>query len=293
MNPLLSLAIAASAAALVPTTTAATVPPAATAEIQLRALNHRFVHAYGQADAAFVQELVSPDFRMLDHEGRRVDRASLLAALAGHGVWHSVTDDAAQVRLFGSAALLHGVFEALDAKKQPLRMRYTDVYHWTGARWQLVAIQNTLLAADAVTTMLTSNEPAYAPWTGTDPVGDESSILLTLNEQYVEAFRKADVGWYAAHFAPDYVVTRSNGSFADRGSALTAFALPTYATYFRSYPLDKVVVRRFGELALIEAENPFETKTGEKGISRYTDIWHLDSGRWRCVSAHLAPTRAD
>jgi len=39
---------------------------------------------------------------------------------------------------------------------------------------------------------------------------------------YVKAYRDADVAWYVAHLAPDYVVTNGDGLFSDRGSALIA-----------------------------------------------------------------------
>jgi hypothetical protein len=32
-------------------------------------------------------------------------------------------------------------------------------------------------------------------------------------------------------------------------------------------------------------------KSGQQGISRYTDIWLLGPEGWRCVSAHLVGVR--
>ena len=108
----------------------------------------------------------------------------------------------------------------------------------------------------------------------------------------MKAFREADVGWYDAHLAPDYVVISGDGSFHDRAAALANFAKPSFATYMKSFPVDKVTIRRFGDVALINAENAYEMKDGRTGVSRYTDIWHLHGGRWRCVAAHITVHKA-
>ena len=113
-----------------------------------------------------------------------------------------------------------------------------------------------------------------------------------LNENYVNAFREADAAWYDRHLAPDYVVVYGDGSFHDRASALADFAKPTFATSIRSFPVGDVRIRRFGDVALIHAENAYELKDGRRGVSRYTDIWHKQDGRWRCVAAHITVHRA-
>ncbi len=59
-----------------------------------------------------------------------------------------------------------------------------------------------------------------------------------------------------------------------------------------SFPVDKVSIRRFADVALIHAENAYELKDGRRGISRYTDIWVKRDGRWLCVAAHITVHRA-
>jgi hypothetical protein len=78
--------------------------------------------------------------------------------------------------------------------------------------------------------------PAHETWQGRDPGGDDIAILRTLNENYVNAFREADVAWYDAHLAPDYVVVSGDGSFHDRAAALANFAKPSFATFMKSFP---------------------------------------------------------
>lgn len=241
-------------------------------------MNHLVTHCAGALLAVAAQSSqADDDFRMIDHRGERVG-----AVAAADGLSY----DNARVRPFGPVLLLHGVLEA------PQRVRYTDVLHWDGAGWRRVGVQHTALR-DGVSAIVTPGAaPAHAPWQGTDPTGDDLDVLRRLNEQYVQAYRQADVAWYDAHLAPDYVVTNGDGSFSDRAAALAAFARPSFATRFRSFPVDQVNIRRFGDVALIEAENAYEMKDGRTGISRYTDIWHRADGRWRCVSAHITVFKA-
>jgi ketosteroid isomerase-like protein len=170
--------------------------------------------------------------------------------------------------------------------------RYTDVYVWNGAAWRLVSVQNTPIKDAVAVRQQTGTTPAHAPWQGQDPAGDDLAVLRTLNENYVKAFREADVAWYDAHLAPDYAVASGDGSFHDRAAALTNFAKPSFAMHMKSFPVDNVNIRRFDDVALIHAENAYELKDGRKGVSRYTDIWHKQNGRWLCIAAHITVHKA-
>jgi ketosteroid isomerase-like protein len=271
---------------------AASAPVPTQAESQLLALDRRIVGAAPDDDAVPLDMLVGSDFRMIDRDGARVDRAGFLAAMARPRPRRAVTHDEVRVRLFGAVALLHGVVASLDRGPLPLQLRYTHVFHWHVDRWQLVAAQSTPLREGVATAMRQGVAPPQVPaWPGRDPVGDDVEVLHQLNDQYVRAFREADAAWYDAHLAPDYVVTQGDGAFEYRAGALAAFARPTFATHFRSFPVERVNIRRFGELALIEADNPYELKDGRTGTARYTDIWQKQPGGWRCISAHITPVR--
>jgi len=272
---------------------AASAPVPTQAESQLLALDRRIVGAGPDDDAVPLDTLVGSDFRMIDRDGARVDRAGFLAAMARPVARRMVTHDEVRVRLFGAVALLHGVLSSPDPGQLPLRLRYTHVFHWHADRWQLVAAQSTPLREGVATAVRQGGAPPQIPaWSGRDPAGDDTDVLHQLNEQYVRAFREADVAWYDAHLAGDYVVTQSDGAFDYRAGALAAFARPTFATHFRRFPVEQVNIRRFGELALIEADNPYEMKDGRTGTARYTDIWRKQPGGWRCIAAHITPVRA-
>jgi ketosteroid isomerase-like protein len=269
---------------------AAPVPAPAIAEAQLRAINHRFVNAFAFADSAYIDALTAKDFQLISNSGDWIDRAKHVEMMRQPLVSGGLSYDDVRVRLFGSVALLHGVFETVTESGTVAvrRVRYTDVYHWNGARWLLVSAQNTPMRDGVATSTLKGTAPATARWQGTGPAGDEAIVLRQLNENYVRAFRESDVAWYDAHLTPDYIVISSDGSVSDRAKALADFAKPIFANNMRTFPVGDVRIRRFDDIAIIHAENAYELKDGRKGVSRYTDIWHKQTdGRWMCVAAHI------
>ncbi len=279
-------------AGFVSTAHAAPVPPPAIAEAQLRAINHRYVDAFAAGNGDFIDRLTAEDFVLTANDGAWRDRAEFVAQMRKAASLEGVSYDDVRVRLFGPVALLHAVFEGVQSDGKVAKVRYTDVYVWNGADWRLVSGQNTPIGPDVPLREQTASAPAHAPWQGQDPSGDDLAVLRTLNENYVKAFRDADVAWYDAHLAQDYLVINGDGSLHDRGAALANFAKPTFATHMKSFPVDKVTIRRFDDVALIHAENAYELKDGRKGVSRYTDIWVKREGKWRCIAAHITVHKA-
>lgn len=286
-----SMATLALATALSVAVEAAPVPAPTLAEAQLRSINHRFVSAFVHRDTAFMADLVHPDFVRTASDGAWQDRAAFLSLFEQPSLVGAATDQV-QVRLFGRVAVTHALFEALLSEGRTRQVRYTDVYVWDGASWRLVSGQNSVLQPEVPVLLQSGRAPAHQAWQGRDPKGDDLAVLRALNDSYVEAFRKADVGWYAAHLAPDYVVVSSDGSIKDRAAALADFARPVYAEKLRSFPVDQVRIRQFDDIALIHAENAYETKDGRSGVNRYTDIWHKRDGRWQCIAAHITTHKA-
>jgi ketosteroid isomerase-like protein len=271
---------------------AAPVPPQDTAEAQLRAINHRFVHAGIDGGTALLEALTHDDFVQTRADGAWRSRAEFVAQIRRRAQRTGARIEDQRVRLFGPVAVVHGLFVEPAPDEPPHALRYTDVYLWSGTAWRLVSAQDTPVRDGTAMTLTAGTAPVHTPWSGQDPGGDDSAVLQAPNDQYVRAFREADVAWYGAHLAPDYMVVNGDGSWHDRASALAQFALPTFATSIRSFPVGKVTVRRFGDVALIHAENDYALKDGRRGISRYTDIWHRRDGRWLCLAAHITVFRA-
>lgn len=274
------------------TVAAAPVPAQEIAEAQLRAINHRFVGATVDIHGDLMEALTHEDFLLTESDGSWHGRAEFVARMRRQAPLPNAASEGMQVRLFGPVALVHGVFAAPDADGRVVRVRYTDVHVWNDTAWQLVSVHNTRLADGVAVPARQGSAPVQTRWQGHDPVGDETSVLRLLNDHYVAAFRGADIAWYEAHLAPDYVMVSGDGSLLDRAAALQRFAQPTFATSMRSFPVGQVNVRRFHDLALIHAENAYVLKDGRTGVSRYTDIWHRRDGRWLCVAAHITGQRA-
>jgi ketosteroid isomerase-like protein len=273
---------------LAPSAGATPAPASTIAEAQLRAINHQVVNAYAHPDRDFMDRVTANDFLLTDVSGAWLERRRHLARLHTPWLREGVSYDDVKVRVYGPVALVHGLFESRGTGDAARRVRYTDVYQWNGTQWQLVNAQNTPLRDGVARPLQQGKAPAHAPWRGEDPVGDDLDVLRELNENYVRAYREADVAWYDAHLAPDYVVVNSDGSYLDRARALAEFAEPSYAVYMRSFPVGKVRIRRFGDIALIHAENAYERKDRRRGVNRYTDIWRRQAdGRWLCIAAHI------
>lgn len=199
----------------------------------------------------------------------------------------------ATFRVFDDFALAEGRRMRDMPASSPAEVRYTYAYARGGSgRWVLVSAQETFVKTSAAAAM--APDPPQASTTGVlrdPPDGDDYAVLSMLNARYVEAFRKADAGWYDVHLAPDYRVVNGDGSLHERREALADFALPYFDRHIRSFPVDAVRIRIFGQMALIHAENAYLLKDGRSGINRYTDIWRKTPAGWRCVSAHITVFR--
>lgn len=261
--------------------------PVHLARAQLLAINHRTVHALVVPDTAFIEALVDPDFLYTASDGEWIDRAGYLARMRSPTLLRSASCEGVRVRLYGMAALVQGTVQTPLRDGGLVRFRYTDTYLRRDTGWRLVNCQHTAVQPGVPTTPRPGVAPQHAVWTGQDPQGDDLEVLHTLNAQYVQAYRDADVAWYDAHMAPDYNAVQGDGTRSDRAAALARFAEPSYALHMRAFPVDRVSVRRFGEVALIHAENAYTLRDGREGVSRYTDIWHRQHGSWKCVSAHI------
>jgi ketosteroid isomerase-like protein len=280
-------------AAGVAETASVPAPAGALAEVQLRTINHRFVSGFMRADGEFIEALTGSDFLLTDASGQWLGRADHLKLMREPSGLDGVSYRDVEVRMFGPTALVHGVFEATAPGGKVMRVRYLDVYSRDGAAWRLVNGQNTLIEDGVSTALQRGPTMAYGSWSGRDPEGEDLEVLKKLNASYVQAFRDADTAWYDKHLAHGYVVIYPDGSYHDRNGALANFAQPMFATHMKSFSLDKVRVRRFGDVALIHAENVAELKKdGRKLTSRYTDIWHKQDGRWLCIAAHINDVRA-
>jgi ketosteroid isomerase-like protein len=113
---------------------------------------------------------------------------------------------------------------------------------------------------------------------------DDVATLTDLNLGYVQSVQDADTRWFERNLAADFLNTNSDGSLVDRQAFLAQIARGAGVSGL--VPGD-VVVRVFGDFAIIHAITTYTRSDGQRGAGRYTDIWARRDGRWVCVAAHV------
>ncbi|MDQ8729081.1 nuclear transport factor 2 family protein [Bradyrhizobium sp. LHD-71] len=125
--------------------------------------------------------------------------------------------------------------------------------------------------------------------TATATVSNVSDLdaLQDLNHNYVRSVQEADIGWFDANLADDFLNSNPDGTLVDRTGFLAQIARKSPVTNLREEDV-RIVIR--GDFAFIHARTTYTKPDGGPGAGRYTDIWWKRDDRWLCVSAHV--TRA-
>jgi ketosteroid isomerase-like protein len=116
------------------------------------------------------------------------------------------------------------------------------------------------------------------------PIEEHRATLGQLNRNYVRAVDEADVAWFDANLAADFLNTNPDGTLIDRKAFLAQIGRGSTARNIREHD---VVIRVLGDYAIIHARTTYQKPDGAQGAGRYTDDWQLRDGRWQCVSAHV------
>jgi hypothetical protein len=121
-------------------------------------------------------------------------------------------------------------------------------------------------------------------WDMTD-IEKHRATLSELNRNYVRSVDEADVAWFDANLAADFMNTNPDGTLIDRKAFLTQIGRGSTVRSIREHD---VVIRILGEFAIIHARTSYVKPDGMQGSGRYTDDWQFRDGRWQCVSAHVS-----
>jgi Domain of unknown function (DUF4440) len=118
-----------------------------------------------------------------------------------------------------------------------------------------------------------------------DPEVRDSMILLTeLNRNYIRSVEFADVAWFEANLAGDFMNTNPDGTFLDKAGFLAQIARGSSVKQIETHD---VLVRILGDFAIIHARTSYVKPDGSIGGGRYTDDWQWRENTWKCVSAHV------
>lgn len=115
----------------------------------------------------------------------------------------------------------------------------------------------------------------------------DQTILMQLNQEYVDAFMNGDVEWYQEHLTDDFEVIESDGSTLNKTEFLNNTAKGPDVV---EYKLQDVKVRILGDVALVRATGLWTGRNGSPGISRYTDVYLRTENGWKATAAQI--TRA-
>lgn len=108
--------------------------------------------------------------------------------------------------------------------------------------------------------------------------------LTRLNDAFIAAVQASDTAYFERTLSPDFLNSNPDGSLKDRAGYIAQIAKPAGITGLQAHD---VLIRVFGEFAIIHGRTAYAKADGGAGAGRYTDIWHKREGRWLCIAAHV------
>ena len=117
-----------------------------------------------------------------------------------------------------------------------------------------------------------------------NPAKDRET-LSDLNRNYIRSVDEADTAWFDANLASDFLNTNPDGTLIDRAAFIAQIGRGSSVRSIREHD---VIIRIFGDFAIIHARTAYLKPDGTPGGGRYTDDWLYRDGRWQCISAHVA-----
>jgi len=108
--------------------------------------------------------------------------------------------------------------------------------------------------------------------------------LQLLNADYVRSVQACDAARFEELLAADFLNTGPDGALMDRAAFLDQISRPPGISKLEARD---VLIRIFGDIAIVHARTVFQKPDGTAGHGRYTDIWHRRNGRWLAVAAHV------
>ena len=149
--------------------------------------------------------------------------------------------------------------------------------------WLRYLVCGALLAASTV--------PASA--SQSPPVKSDQEVLIELEEAWNEAFYRKDLAFIEGILADEFIATYDDGSRGDKAREL---ALATeFDQQVQSAIPDEFTVRVFGDTAVVWFTlRLVGLRQGEPAevTLRYTDVWVLRDGTWKCVSTQSTKVSA-
>jgi ketosteroid isomerase-like protein len=112
----------------------------------------------------------------------------------------------------------------------------------------------------------------------------DTEILQALNRDYIASVQNGDVRRFDEILAADFYCSNPDGSLVDRTGFLAQTARPVT---IRDLQAHDVLIRRFGDAAIIHGRTTYAMADGSPASGRYTDVWARDGDTWKAISAHV------
>ena len=109
--------------------------------------------------------------------------------------------------------------------------------------------------------------------------------LSDLNRNYVRSVDEADTAWFDANLASDFLNTNPDGTLIDRSTFIAQIGRGSSVKNIREHD---VIIRIFGDFAIIHARTAYLKPDGTAGGGRYTDDWLFRDGQ---MAVHFCPRR--
>ena len=109
-------------------------------------------------------------------------------------------------------------------------------------------------------------------------------MLQALNRDYINSVQAGDVRRFNELLAEDYYCSNSDGSLVDRVGFLEQTAKPVTISNLRA---ENVLIRFFGDIAIIHGRTSYDLPNGRQAHGRYTDVWVREGNTWKTISAHV------
>jgi ketosteroid isomerase-like protein len=108
--------------------------------------------------------------------------------------------------------------------------------------------------------------------------------LQALNRDYIASVQNGDVHRFDEILAAEFYCSNPDGTFIDRTGFLEQTARPVTISGLQAHD---VLIRRFGDTAIIHGRTSYTAPDGRQATGRYTDVWVRQGDTWKAVSAHV------
>ncbi len=118
-----------------------------------------------------------------------------------------------------------------------------------------------------------------------EPVKSDQEIVIELEQAWNEAFYRKDVNFIEGLLADEFVATYDDGSRGDKARELAL--VEEFNQQVISSTQDEFAVKVYGDTAVVWFTLRLAgMRQGQRAevTYRYTDVWVLQDGRWKCVS---------